>query len=220
MATPTIYFDGATAKQNPGIAGCGVWIPHLQIGFAKNIGMATNNQAEWNAFNIAISKATEYKLNEVTIIGDSQLIINCAQGKWQTQKEHLLDLKTISDTNMAEHSNLMCSPSTRNLIKLEWVRRAYNVEADVLSKLALNQPEGALVFYIYDADTKEFSNEDVAAPSLEEEQVTLALTVAPVVLSLPTLTLEQLNNRIDAQQEQIEKLSKELNRLEQTHNFW
>ena len=68
-----IYTDGASRK-NPGQAGAGIFIKHLNgetiAEIARYLGITTNNEAEYKALIIAL----EYLLNELKIGDDVNLI--------------------------------------------------------------------------------------------------------------------------------------------------
>ena len=73
-----IYTDGG-ARGNPGPAGIGVviWQGNKLVGtYAKYIGEATNNQAEYQAVLLALEQAKRLKAEELDIYMDSELAVN------------------------------------------------------------------------------------------------------------------------------------------------
>lgn len=82
-----IYFDGG-CKPNPGQMEVGV----VFDGSTKHhdqYGHGTNNQAEWLALIWAMGLAEEQGLQDITLIGDSKLVISQAQGIWKCNQPEL-----------------------------------------------------------------------------------------------------------------------------------
>lgn len=82
-----IYFDGG-CKPNPGKMEVGV----VFDGSTKHhddYGQGTNNQAEWLALIWAMGLAEERGLQDITLVGDSKLVIMQASGKWKCNQPEL-----------------------------------------------------------------------------------------------------------------------------------
>ncbi|MBI2416249.1 MAG: ribonuclease HI family protein [Candidatus Kerfeldbacteria bacterium] len=78
VTTVTIYTDGG-ARGNPGPAASGVYSPELGS-FKKYLGVATNNQAEYQAILLAMEQAVAYQqhqpaLQELKFFMDSELAV-------------------------------------------------------------------------------------------------------------------------------------------------
>ena len=58
-----------------------------------NLGHGTNNIAEWAGLLWAVMWAKDKGINEITVFGDSQLIINQASGKWKAKDTMMSDLR-------------------------------------------------------------------------------------------------------------------------------
>lgn len=90
-----IYFDGGCSP-NPGrMSSCIVVVQpgkKTQAFTMKDLGHGTNNVAEWSALVWAVMWARDNGHNKVTIIGDSQLVINQARGQWKINNQLLADL--------------------------------------------------------------------------------------------------------------------------------
>jgi ribonuclease HI len=88
-------FDGAS-KGNQGLAGGGGLIesPNVDIiiRYALGLGTETNNIAEAMALWQGIQQAKEQGIQELTIIGDSRLIIKAINCQTQTQSAKLNNL--------------------------------------------------------------------------------------------------------------------------------
>ena len=85
-----IYTDGGS-RGNPGKAACS-FVALKDGGMrekSKFIGIATNNEAEYNAIIMALE---ENKENDIEIISDSQLVINQIKGEYKINKPHLKKL--------------------------------------------------------------------------------------------------------------------------------
>jgi ribonuclease HI len=81
-----VYFDGGS-RGNPGPAAIG-WVIVTSDGIAaegsERIGKATNNQAEYEALIRALEAAADIGFEELTVKGDSQLIVKQVRGEWDT----------------------------------------------------------------------------------------------------------------------------------------
>lgn len=125
------FFDGAS-RGNPGLAGCGALLVadgEVIWKTAQPLGIATNNQAEWTALKLLVDEIERRGLRGVEICGDSQLVINQASGAWK-----------INNTELADIARQVM-PRLRALeVKLTWVPRAQNAQADALSNEALDGP--------------------------------------------------------------------------------
>jgi ribonuclease HI len=85
-----IHFDGG-AQPNPGPAAIGAVIETDDdcIEHRREIGEATNNQAEYTALIKALEKSLDAGYNNVEVYGDSQLIVRQVKGEWQTKDPEL-----------------------------------------------------------------------------------------------------------------------------------
>lgn len=137
--TYTIHFDGAcelnptNGRRNPGGIATYGWLikqggRHLAHGYgeaARGEG-SSNNVAEYTALIKALQAARDLGiLDQITVVqGDSQLVVNQVNGLWNCNKEHLFELRKQARALL---------PS---LVRLRWVPREQNEEADELSKKA------------------------------------------------------------------------------------
>lgn len=131
MISIKAYFDGA-CKGNPGPSGAGYYFQDEKTGkvisqHSLALGIKTNNQAEWLALIGLLTEAQRYWFGTITILGDSNLIINQVSQKWKIKKPHLQELadraweleKTILDKGIS--------------IFYKWIPREQNTLADKLS---------------------------------------------------------------------------------------
>ena len=91
-----IFSDGG-AKNNPGPAGIGVAIYDrnkiLLQKLKKYIGVATNNQAEYQGVILALETAIKkYKSGEVVFYLDSQLVVEQLNGRYKVKNENIAPL--------------------------------------------------------------------------------------------------------------------------------
>jgi ribonuclease HI len=140
----TIYTDGG-ARKNPGPAAIGVaayqqpTTNNQQLfTISKYIGVATNNEAEYQA----VIEALQWLVDNISNIGeqpekirffiDSVLVVNQINGKFKIKKAHLREL-FVKVRNL---ENQIQAPITYTRIP-----REKNVEADALVNKALDEHE-------------------------------------------------------------------------------
>jgi len=91
------YTDGGS-RNNPGPAACGIVIQDAKgeiiCTFAKYIGTATNNQAEYGALILALEKAKELLKNggEVACHLDSELVVKQLKREYKVKDEKMKEL--------------------------------------------------------------------------------------------------------------------------------
>ncbi len=86
-----LYFDGAS-RGNPGPAGIGGVVVSgdgIVAEAGETIGRATNNLAEYEALVAGLEAARDYGFDEITIRGDSELIVKQVRGEWDTNDPDL-----------------------------------------------------------------------------------------------------------------------------------
>jgi len=96
MSKWTLQFDGG-ASPNPGIASCAyrammVGQPHLQFNHSWRMeGIHSNNEAEWEAAVTGVTDLLDLHPNatHITVIGDSELVVNQANEYYRVTKAHL-----------------------------------------------------------------------------------------------------------------------------------
>lgn len=126
-----IYSDGG-ARGNPGPAGIGVviWEGHRLVGtFAKYIGEATNNQAEYEAVILGLEHAKRLGVKVVDFYVDSELIANQLERKFKIKDAALGVL-------FVKAWNLMVGFSS---VRFHHIPREKNKEADKLVNQAIDQ---------------------------------------------------------------------------------
>lgn len=133
MAHADVWFDGACLG-NPGPMGAGVVVAcgGKRRTLAKPLGRGTNNIAEYEAAIAGLSLAVAMGATSATLHGDSQLILRQLAGEYKVSAPALRPLHAQAKALMAEIGR----------VRLQWVPRAENAEADALSKEAA---EGGIV---------------------------------------------------------------------------
>lgn len=135
----TIYFDGLCRPENPGgVATYGYLIyqdgKRVKSGYGvvgSGAGM-TNNVAEYSALKHAVEWVTRHSGDdEITIKGDSRLVINQMNGTWQVKSG-------TSKKYVPEIRSLLAGRKTRFI----WIPREQNAEADRLSIIAYRKAGG------------------------------------------------------------------------------
>lgn len=126
------WFDGACGPNNPGgYLGMGIIVYQGGEYYTKFEGekkriINSNNVAEYKAFIMVLERIGDLKGKDITIYGDSNLVIQQMKGLWKIKggmyKEYALQAKAI-----------MKMITTNNDVSLEWIPRESNEEADNLS---------------------------------------------------------------------------------------
>lgn len=91
----------------------------------------TNNVGEYAALLAGLTRLAELRaagqaLDAVTVLGDSQLVINQVRGVWQVGSEHLTPLCAQARALAGEVG----------VTAFQWIRREKNLEADALARAA------------------------------------------------------------------------------------
>ena len=133
----TAFFDGG-ARSNPGPAGYGVYIVDDQgVVLAElhgSLGNTTNNIAEYNGLIAALQWAVDHDVQQITIKGDSLLIIEQMRGNYKVKNEGLKPLHMKARMLVMQIGD----------VKFDHVRREFNKDADRLSNVGMDEAEEAL----------------------------------------------------------------------------
>lgn len=126
------YIDGA-ARGNPGPAAYGVLFRdaenHVLASFARAIGEATNNVAEYHGLLAALDYAHERRFRAVKIFSDSELLVRQLRGEYKVKSP---DLKPLYERARALVGKL-------DFFDIAAVPREGNREADRLANHALDR---------------------------------------------------------------------------------
>jgi ribonuclease HI len=126
-----VNVDGG-ARGNPGPAAVAAVVSdpdgEVLLERSEQIGVATNNVAEYRALLLGIELARELGANEVELVGDSELIVRQVQGAYKVKQEGLKPLHS----EVSDALESFGSWSIRN------VPRNQNAEADRLVNEALD----------------------------------------------------------------------------------
>ena len=127
----TAYFDGG-ARGNPGPAGYGVHIVDdagtVLSEQHGSLGIATNNVAEYRGLIAALQWAVEHGVTQLTVRGDSLLIVEQMRGNYKVKHEGLKPLYLQARMLVMQIGD----------VKFEHVRREDNKEADRLSNAGMD----------------------------------------------------------------------------------
>ena len=97
---------------------------------SKQIGLARNHhEAEYKALIEGLKLARRHGINRIRVFLDSALVVNTVNGDWKLEPEHLRDLCTKACVLIKEFAD----------IKVCWVPREMNLEADALASRALGR---------------------------------------------------------------------------------
>lgn len=132
----TIFTDGGS-RGNPGLAGIGVVVMHgSKIIFeqGKTIGIATNNDAEYQAFLLSLKWLLKEKavqgITQITWKLDSKLVVEQLNRKWKIKEPRIREYAQKCWQILAELSVPF---------KIQHVLREENKHADMLVNQALDQ---------------------------------------------------------------------------------
>ena len=126
------HFDGAS-RSNPGEAGAGAYIEEdgqILWQEARYLGQKTNNEAEYTALIMLLTAAKNLKIENLTVQGDSRLVICQVKREWKINLPHLRAL-AMQVWQLTEGMN----------VAFEWVKREKNKYADMLSNKALDEKD-------------------------------------------------------------------------------
>lgn len=90
-----IYTDGGS-RNNPGPAALGVYFPDFNKEYSEFLGIATNNEAEYQGVVFALKKAKQLvgkenaKKTEIEIKADSELVVKQLNGEYKLKEEKLI----------------------------------------------------------------------------------------------------------------------------------
>lgn len=127
----TLQTDGG-ARGNPGPAGIGFVLSRPGQSVIKEghyIGIATNNQAEYQALRAGLVKALELGVTEIECLLDSELVVRQLQGKYRVKNDNIKAL-------FVEVESLVHRFTT---IQFRHVPRESNKQADRLVNIAIDK---------------------------------------------------------------------------------
>lgn len=131
MSRIEVYFDGSSQPRGRGrVARYGFVIYRdgrrlvSEGGFVRSVEGATNNVAEYTALIKALERIKKDGIaGEITVYGDSELVIRHLTGAYAVRSERLRPLYERALDLVRELG-----------ARVEWVPRERNTEADALSK--------------------------------------------------------------------------------------
>lgn len=130
MGTYIGYFDGGS-RGNPGPAAAGVCLLDgegvVVYEEGRFLGRRTNNEAEYDALMLLLEEIARRELREVTVRGDSRLVVSQMRGEWKVREPHLQVL--------VERARGLI----RGAVRFEWIPRERNARADALANEALDR---------------------------------------------------------------------------------
>ncbi len=126
-----VYCDGAS-RSNPGDASIGVSISldgkeiHT---ISREIGIATNNEAEYQALLDGLNYCIENSINEVDVFLDSKLVVEQVNKNFKVKAQNLKEFNTQVENLIKEFK----------YIEFNHVYREDNKRADELANMALDK---------------------------------------------------------------------------------
>jgi ribonuclease HI len=123
--------SGTGTADNPAEGAIGVVLRdpdgHLIAEISKRIGPAINTVAEYRALIEGLKLARSRGIQRIRVFLDSELVVEQVNGRAKVGKEHIRPLHTEACSLLQEFPN----------IRISWVPRKWNVEADALATKAL-----------------------------------------------------------------------------------
>jgi len=130
----TIFCDGGS-RGNPGPAAIGAVVldattdpPTPLASVSETIGVTTNNVAEYRALIAGLDAAGPLRAHTVHVRADSLLMIKQLRGEYRVKHDNLKPLYAEARAKLAAY----------DVVDLQHVPRAQNVEADALVNAALD----------------------------------------------------------------------------------
>ena len=130
-ASYVLMFDGGS-RGNPGLCGAGavIYIEGMEVWTGSQVVSVsnTNNYAEYSALNMGLKQALEMDIEDLTVFGDSELIMRQMTGQAKVKSPNLLLLHKESMEHIDKFSN----------VNLHHVLRKFNKRADQLANEAMD----------------------------------------------------------------------------------
>jgi ribonuclease HI len=123
------WFDGS-AHPNPGRCGIGALLQSPEgkrWQLSRFVGYGNSSVAEYQALILALEMALQQGAGHLIVFGDSRVVIDDVQATGQACAS------SLSDWRLRSRDLLRCIPD----VKLRWLPRERNHEADALSQAAL-----------------------------------------------------------------------------------
>jgi len=121
-------FDGS-ARPNPGACGIGALLhgpDGQQIEISRPAGYGNSSEAEYRALIALLEAAVQHGAHELTIYGDSQVVVDDVNGPEHAAARALLPYRRTVHTLLGQLRD----------VRLRWVPRHKNTAADALSQRA------------------------------------------------------------------------------------
>lgn len=132
------YFDGS-AHPNPGKIGIGgvvVSPSGIKIEISRAMGYGDSNEAEFYALNAVLACALEQRPAKLVVFGDSRTVIDSVNADHTHSKKNIVRLPACSTLQeQCEQAKQLIAKFTD--IRLIWIPRKKNTEADALSQNAV-----------------------------------------------------------------------------------
>src|SRR3954468_19449784 len=123
--------SGSGTTDNPAQGAIGVVLKdpdgHRIAEISEWIGPAINTVAEYRALIEGLKLARSRGIERIRVFIDSELVVDQVNGRAKVGKEHLRPLHTEASSLVQEFPN----------IRISWVPRKWNAEADALATKAL-----------------------------------------------------------------------------------
>lgn len=130
-----LHTDGGNSGDRFGCAAIGALLRTRRLvavdQISKTIGSATHNVAEYQALIEGLKLAHDHGIQRIRVYMDSELVVDQVNGLFAVRQAHLSELHSVA-TNLADQFKS---------IRISWVPREMNTEADQLVRDALGVPD-------------------------------------------------------------------------------
>jgi ribonuclease HI len=127
--------DGGNSGNSLGRAAIGVLLRTRHLvsvaQMSRSIGPATHNVAEYRALIAGLELARDHGIQRLRVYMDSELVVDQVNGVSAVKQAHLIELHEVSRRLVALFAS----------IRISWVPREMNTEADRLVRTALDAPD-------------------------------------------------------------------------------
>jgi ribonuclease HI len=126
--------DGGNSGNRLGRAAIGALLRTRRLvtvaQISRPIDPATHNEAEYRALIEGLKLAHDYGIRRIRVFMDSELVVDQMNGRARVRQANLSELHTVASSLVAQFKS----------IRISWVPRELNIEADRLVKDALRRP--------------------------------------------------------------------------------
>jgi ribonuclease HI len=123
-SSAVLYFDGSSKPGSCKIGGVLKRLGEEDVEYSDPLPDCTCNEAEYHALIRGLKLATNLGVTDLTVFGDSMLVVMHTKGKWKCKKKHLQILL----------SDVAALKLAFDAFSIDHVDREHNTRADSLTR--------------------------------------------------------------------------------------